>query len=81
MMVRRQIELSETEDAAVRRAANRRRISISAFVREAVRRALVADGADARRRRLLGLVGKFRSVGPSDVSDKHDDYLADAFET
>jgi hypothetical protein len=79
-MVRRQIQLSEAEDAAVRRAANRRRISISAFVRAAVRRALDSDGGEARQRRLLSLVGKYRSTGPGDVSEKHDEYLADAFD-
>jgi len=34
--------------------------------------------ATEKRKRVLGIVGKFRS-GKSDISVKHDDYLAETF--
>ena len=51
---------------------------MAAVIREAVDRTLADGDMAARHRRALAAAGKFRS-GRSDVSERHDDYLADAF--
>jgi len=77
-MVRMQVQLSQEQAAKLKRLAYERGVSISALVRETV------DGLDgetqaaARRRRALAAVGKFRS-GPTDVAERHDAYLEDAW--
>jgi hypothetical protein len=53
---------------------------MAALIREAVDRTYGADASDeARWQRALDSVGGFRS-GRSDVSERHDDALADAFD-
>ena len=77
-MIRRQIQLTEGQDAAVRRAAARRRVSVAAFVRDAIQRALQSETESAKRERALAAVGKFTSDG-ADVAREHDRYLRDAY--
>lgn len=77
-MVRMQIQFDDEQVAKLKRLAYERDISVSALVREAV------DGLDgetqaaARRRRALAAVGKVRS-GVTDLAERHDDYLEDAW--
>lgn len=52
---------------------------MAALIREAVDRMYGPADEQARWRRALDSVGGFRS-DRSDVSDRHDDALADAFE-
>jgi hypothetical protein len=63
---------------ALRRVAAERGVSIAAVIRDAVDD--VIDGRDwpERRRRALAAAGRFSS-GRTDVSDHHDEYLAEAF--
>jgi hypothetical protein len=80
-MVRIQIEVTEEQREALHRIAEKEGVSVS----EVVRRSLdlyagghVAEASeDDLWRRSLAAVGRFRS-GRSDVSERHDDYLADA---
>lgn len=52
---------------------------MAALIRDAVDRVYGGDDERARWRRALDSVGGFRS-DRSDVSERHDDLLADAFE-
>lgn len=78
-MVRVQIQLDEEQRQALRERAHRERRSEAAVVRDALDRYL-RDGPDDRRRKMLEALdhaGKHRS-GCSDVSARHDEYLAEA---
>ena len=71
-MIRMQIQLTETQAAALRRRAQARRVSIAAVVREAVDRELATDGGrEAAWTRALAVVGKYRS-GTTTTSVDHD---------
>ncbi|MDQ7827683.1 MAG: CopG family transcriptional regulator [Armatimonadota bacterium] len=80
-MIRRQVQLTDDQDARLRKLAAERKVSQSDLVRQAVDlllRQAEGDSAEARRRRALDVVGRFSS-GRSDVSIRHDDYLAEEF--
>lgn len=75
-MVRAQVYFDEKEYEAVREAAFKERVSISALIRR-----LVDERILGRRRRkknaakeLLSLAGMFRETR-HDVAERHDDYL------
>lgn len=80
-MVRMQIQFTQHEADALRSEASRRRVSISALVREAVEERLAAGGTATPRdelvRRSLAAVGRFRS-GTGDISARHDEYFVDS---
>lgn len=75
-MVRRQIQLTEEQDEAVRRAAVARGLSIAAVIRGLVEESLRADTASARTR-ARSVIGAHAS-GLRDVAREHDRYLADS---
>jgi Arc/MetJ-type ribon-helix-helix transcriptional regulator len=78
-MERTQISLTEEQADRLRRLARRRRSSMAALIREAVDRVYPGSRQrDADWDRALAAVGGFRS-DRSEVSERHDDYLADAF--
>ncbi len=80
-MVRTQIQLTEEQMMRLRQASAERGVSIAALIREAVDRALALDRRAADWALALSVVGKYRDVdGATDVSTRHDDYLADAYE-
>lgn len=76
---RTQISLTSTQARELRRLARKRGTSMAALIREAVDRTYGAADEEARWRRALESVGGFRS-DRSDVSERHDDALADAFD-
>lgn len=79
-MKRIPIGLSQPQHERLRREASRRRVSVAALVREAVDRTF-PDDDEARRaawERSLEVIGKYHG-GPSDVSERHDEYLADIY--
>lgn len=76
-MKRIQIQISEEQAAKVKRLAYDRGVSISAVVREAVDGLDGESQAAARRRRAVAAVGRLRS-GPTDLAERHDEYLDDA---
>jgi hypothetical protein len=76
---RTQISLSARQAVGLRRLAEKRNTSMAALIREAVDRTYgLQTGVDARWERALASVGGFNS-GLSDIGERHDDYLADAF--
>jgi len=80
-MIRTQIQLTEEQAKVIKKLAVAQHISSAELIRRAVDvmiKSGAAADAEERRRRALGIIGKFSS-GKSDVSRKHDRYLADAF--
>ncbi|GAB4249891.1 MAG: hypothetical protein Kow00129_10720 [Thermoleophilia bacterium] len=78
-MIRRQIQLSEEQDRAVKRLADKRGVSRSAIIRESLDAYFGSrPPADRRavRRRAQALIGAFEG-GPEDISERHDEYLAE----
>ena len=74
-----QIQFTDEQQAELRYQARVRGVSISALVREAVDRELSRrTKADEEWERMLAAVGSFHGDG-SNVSEHHDDYLADAY--
>jgi hypothetical protein len=81
-MIRTQIQLTEAQAKAVKKAAMEEGTSVAEVIRRAVERMAEARprmSAQERVRRAIEIAGKFRS-GKKDVSRKHDEYLAEAYE-
>jgi hypothetical protein len=80
-MIRTQISLTEEQATRLRRVAARRGVSMAELIRQAIDRVVPADADERARRveRAVALAGKFDS-GLSDVSERHDDYLATDFD-
>jgi predicted DNA-binding protein len=66
--------LTEAQKRRLNDLARRRGISMAELIRQAVERIL--EDEDERWRRASSVVGRFRS-GSSDISTRHDDYLAE----
>jgi RecA/RadA recombinase len=80
-MVRTQIQLTEEQAKALKKIAASRHLSSAELIRRAVDIIIKSGPAadpEERRKRAIDIAGKFSS-GKSDVSRKHDKYLADAF--
>jgi Arc/MetJ-type ribon-helix-helix transcriptional regulator len=81
-MVRTQIQLTEKQAAALKRRARGARVSMAELIRQSVDRYLEQLGErdpEELRRRALAVAGRFRS-GVGDLSEKHDQHLAEAYE-
>jgi hypothetical protein len=81
-MIRTQIQLTEAQAKAVKKVAMEEGTSVAEVIRRAVERMAEARpkiSAQERVRRAIEIAGKFRS-GKKDVSRKHDEYLAEAYE-
>jgi len=80
-MVRTQIQLTESQARELKRLAAARGVSMAELIRQgvdAVLRSKPFPNAEDQRNKALALAGKFRS-GKSDISKRHDDYLAADF--
>lgn len=78
-MVRKIIQLSESQSEAIERRARELQVSFSEMVRRSVDLMLKQQPAmDENRQRGIRAVGYVNS-GESDVSTRHDDYLAEAY--
>lgn len=81
-MVRMQIQLSEHQLRLLREQAASEHASVSEIVRRAVDSWIEGRSEptlDERRHRAIAAAGRFAS-GHRDTAERHDDYLADAFE-
>jgi len=80
-MIRTQVQLTEEQVQALKELAHRENKSVAELTRQAVDYWLQAVGLvpmEERRRRAMAVVGRFRS-GRSDVSESHDEHLAEAY--
>ncbi len=80
-MIRVQVQFSERQIQLLKARANQEHVSVSEIVRRAVdawSKVQSEVSADERRRRAVGVAGRFAS-GLKDVSARHDDYLEDAY--
>jgi len=79
-MFRTQIQLKEEQMEWLRSKARARGISVSQLIRESIKFYLTHEEhiPEDRKRKALEAVGRFSS-GTSDVSERHDDYLAEAY--
>ncbi len=83
MMLRTQVQFTEEQHRRLRALAQREGVSIAEAVRRSVMRYLDEHSEDRRERyaRAAELVGTLRDRdGASDLSERHDDYLDEAFE-
>jgi post-segregation antitoxin (ccd killing protein) len=78
-MIRRQIQIEEDQIEWLREEARARGVSVSQLIREGVAlfRAREERFPEDKKKRALAAVGRFSS-NVSDVSERHDDYLAEA---
>lgn len=79
-MIRTQVQMEEDQIEWLRAEAGARGVSVSQLIREGVTlfRAREERFPEEKKKRGLAAVGRFSS-GASDVSERHDDYLAEAF--
>ena len=78
-MVRTQIQLTKEQAERLKRVAAQRGESMAEVLRSLVDEHLMDEPSRTERlRRALEVPGRFRS-GRSDISEKHDDYLAEDF--
>ena len=79
-MVRTQVYLTADQHAALQRSAERNGVSMTEELRRLIDRHLLAKGADPARDReaYFSFVGIGES-GATDVAERHDDYLAQAY--
>jgi hypothetical protein len=79
-MIRTQVYFSEEQHRALRRAAEREGISMTAFLRRMVERELLGKfkSGDYAKEAVMALADLGRS-GRSDISENHDEALAEAF--
>jgi hypothetical protein len=81
-MVRTQIQLTETQARSLKKVAMDKGTSVGEVIRRAVDNMVQRNpkvSSEERIRSALEIVGELRS-GRRDVSRKHDEYLAEAFE-
>jgi Ribbon-helix-helix protein, copG family len=80
-MVRTQIQLTEAQADGLRRIAAQRGVSLASVIRESVDRTLEQDDRAVLWERAFAVIGKYRDKdGATDVAERHDDYLADAYQ-
>ena len=71
------VGMTEQQAVRLREEASRRRTSVAALIREAVDE-IYPDDAECRRAahlRSFAVIGRFRDTA-TDVSERHDEYLA-----
>ena len=82
-MIRRQIQLTEDQDAKARRLATERGVSTAEVFRELIESAPERDDRAERFARALAAVkrrGLHDREGKTDVSVRHDEYLAEVLD-
>jgi len=80
-MIKTQVQLPEDDLAELRRLAAEEGVSVSELVRRGVKQVLDAKRKPSREElweRASRVIGKYRS-GKSDIAQRHDDYLAEAY--
>jgi hypothetical protein len=81
-MVRTQIQLTEAQVSKIKKAAMDQGISVAEVIRRAVENIVQSNAKmsiQEKAKRAMEVAGKFRS-GKRNISRKHDEYLAEAYE-
>ena len=81
-MVRTQIQLTEEQSKALKKVAAQRNLSMAELIRQGIDFYLRSCGTisqEERRQRAIKAAGQFHS-GQADLSEKHDQYLAEVYE-
>jgi|Deesub1362A_J573_1020465.scaffolds.fasta_scaffold00062_125 hypothetical protein len=80
-MIRTQVQIEEEQAKWLKAKSIDRGVSISQLIREALDlyRAHEDRRPEEKRRRAIAAIGRFSS-GISDVSERHDEYLTEAFQ-
>lgn len=81
-MIRTQIQLTEEQASRLKQIASEKRLSIAKLIRQAIDALIktsAAADAEEKMKRALAAAGAFRS-GRADLSARHDDHLAEAYE-
>lgn len=83
MMIDMRIQLTEGQDQRLEVLSAIRRVPKTELVQQAVgvllAQPMLARSPEEQRQRALAIIGRFRS-GDRDVAERHDDYLAEAYE-
>ena len=83
MMVRTQVQLTVEQYKALKNLATRRQVSVAELVRQSVDMLIESSESiskEERIRRALSIVGRFHSGEKgANISENHDDYLADIY--
>ncbi len=79
-MIRTQVQLKEDQWQWLKQKSREKGVSVSQLIREGVEllKVLESRPSETQKQRALKLVGRFSS-GISDVSKRHDEYLAEAY--
>ena len=80
-MVRTQIQLTEEQSNALKKLSSQRDISMAELIRQVIDlylRSCATIRQEERRQRAIKAAGQFRS-GQTDLSEKHDVYLAEVY--
>jgi hypothetical protein len=80
-MIRTQVQLTETQMRILKELAHQEQVSVAELTRRALDYWLQSMNAlpdTEAKRRALAVVGRFRS-DRTDISERHDDYLAEAY--
>lgn len=80
-MIRTQVQLTEEQSKALKKMSAQMNISISELIRQGIDFYLRSHGTvnqEERRQRAINAAGRFHS-GQSDLSEKHDEYLTEAY--
>jgi predicted DNA-binding ribbon-helix-helix protein len=80
-MVRTQIQLTEEQSKALKEISAQKDISMAALIRQVINSYLQSCetvSSEERRQRAIKAAGQFHS-GQTDLSEKHDAYLAEVY--
>lgn len=80
-MVRTQIQITEEQARYLKEMARSEHVSIAEVIRQtidALIKSTIAANKEERRDRALAAAGRYRS-DTTDASERHDDYLAEAY--
>jgi len=80
-MIRTQIQLTEEQAKALKKMSSQMNLSMAEIIRQGIDYYLQACGVisqEERRQRAIKAAGQFHS-GKPDLSEKHDEYLAEVY--
>ena len=79
-MIRTQVQFEDQQIKWLKDMAREKGVSMSQLVRDSINFFRAHEEQDVLKKRALAAVGRFSSGG-TDISERHDNYLAGAYET